>query len=411
MQQGRILTKRSPAVSVPVVEGGAPVRAIPLPFARADITSAERSALLAVLESGWLTSGPEVQRFEDEFAAKLGGGHALAVSSGTAALHLALLALGVREGDEVILPTMTFTSSAAVVVHIGARPVLCDVRARDLTIDPRQAERLISPRTRAVIAVDMGGEPAEYEELAQVRNAHSRVAIISDAAHSLGAAYHGRPVGRIADLTAFSFYVTKPITTAEGGMLVAIDDSRLERARVFALHGLSAGAWKRYETGGSWSYDVIEAGYKYNLPDLLAALGRVQLARAEDMRARRRTIARRYSEEFGQEDTLEIAYTRDVESHSWHLYILRLNLERLACDRSHFVRALQAEGIGCSVHFIPLHRFTFFRRLLASDQTRLRVAESEYPRLVSLPIYPTMTDSDVDDVVGAVLKIARHYRR
>jgi perosamine synthetase len=392
-----------------VRDAAAPEVVRPVPFALPDITTAEIDAVVDVLRSGWLTTGPAVREFERAFAAYLGVGHALAVNSGTAALHLALEAAGVRAGDEVIVPTYTFTASAEVVCYLGARPVLVDVRADDLNVDPDEVARALSPRTKAVVGVDIAGVPCDWDALRTV--AGNNVVLIDDAAHALPSASHGRPVGQLADMTAFSFYATKTLTTGEGGMLVTDDESRAEHARMMSLHGLSRDAWRRYMAAGSWYYEVVAAGFKYNMTDLAAALGLVQLRRLHEMQERRARIARRYEEALSDVAELELPRVPADRSTSWHLYIIRLELERLGCDRAAFVDALAAAGIGVSVHFIPLHLHPFYRDTFNYAPEDFPVALREYSRAISLPVYSKMTDGDVDRVIAAVLRTVRVNRR
>jgi dTDP-4-amino-4,6-dideoxygalactose transaminase len=392
-----------------VRQAAAPEAVRPLPFALPDITAAEIDAVTDVLRSGWLTTGPAVREFERAFAASLGVGHALAVNSGTAALHLALEAAGVGPGDEVIVPTYTFTASAEVACYLGARPVLVDVRTDDLNIDPEQVARALSPRTKAIVGVDIAGVPCDWHILRTVVG--KGVALVDDAAHALPSALQGRPVGRWADITTFSFYATKTLTTGEGGMLVTDDGPRAEHARMMSLHGLSRDAWRRYMAAGSWFYEVVAAGYKYNMTDLAAALGLVQLRRLHEMHERRAQIARRYEEALGEVAELELPRVPADRSTSWHLYIIRLELERLSCDRAAFVEALAAAGIGVSVHFIPLHLHPFYRDTFNYAPDDFPVALREYSRVISLPVYSKMTDDDVDRVIAAVVRTVRANRR
>ena len=338
-----------------------------LPFARPSITEREKQAVLEVLDSGWLTTGPRAKEFEARFATTVGSRHAVALNSATAALHLALEALGVGPGDEVIVPTWTFAASAEVVVYRGARPVLVDVDRRTLNLTPEIVLAAVTPRTRAVVAVHIAGMPLDIERL--VTDLEPRgIAVVEDAAHvfpsRIGGA-GGRYAGTFGRAGAFSFYATKTITTGEGGMLVTDDDAIADRARVMSLHGISRDAWNRYAANGSWYYEIEDAGFKYNMTDIAAALGIVQLERAEELLAARRSIAAAYSEGFrasAAADLLELPEDAVDGSHAWHLYIVRLRLDRLALDRAAVMAALSEEGIGASVHFIPLHLHPYYRR-------------------------------------------------
>jgi perosamine synthetase len=381
-----------------------------VPFARPDIRDEEIAAVTRVLRSGWLTTGPEAQAFERELAARLGAKHAIAVVSGTAALHLALEAAGIGPDDEVIVPTWTFTASAEVARYLGARPVIVDVRAADLNVDVAAVERAITERTKAIVGVDIGGQPCDWHRLRDLAGARE-VVLVDDAAHALPATLRGELIGTWADLTAFSFYVTKTLATGEGGMLVTANDRWAERARVMSLHGISHDAWKRYTAEGTWRYEVIAPGFKYNMTDVAAALGRVQLSRLDAMKGRRETIARRYTDAFAEDDALEPPVVASDRESAWQLYILRLRLEILRHDRAVFIEQLRQRGIGTSVHFIPLHLHPYWR-----DTYRLRpqdfpVATREYERVISLPIYSAMSDDDVTAVIDAVRAVVRADRR
>jgi perosamine synthetase len=379
-------------------------------FARPDITDAEVEAVVRVLRSGWLTTGPETKRFEAGFAKRVGSRHAIAVCSGTAALHLALEAAGIGPDDEVIVPTWTFTASAEVARYLGAKPVIVDVRADDLNVDTSAVERAITKRTKAIVGVDIGGQPADWHLLRDIARARG-IVTVDDAAHALPATLRGELIGKWADLTAFSFYATKTLATGEGGMLVTENDRWAERVRVMALHGISHDAWNRYTAAGTWRYEVVAPGFKYNMTDVAAALGNVQLARLDEMQRRREEIAGRYNDAFAEDDALEPPTVRADRASAWQLYILRLRLETLRSDRGAIIEQLKARGIGTSVHFIPLHLHPYWR-----DTYRLRpedfpVATREFARVISLPLYSAMSDDDVAAVIEAVRAVVREDRR
>ena len=381
-----------------------------IPFARPDITDAEVAAVTKVLRSGWLTTGAEAKAFEGDFAAYVGARHAVGVNSGTAALHLALEALGVEAQHEVIVPTWTFTASAEVTRYLGATPVIVDVLPADLNVDPDAVERAITPRTKAIVGVDIGGRPCDWHRLRELA-AGRGIALVDDAAHALPASLLGRGIGTWADLTAFSFYATKTLTTGEGGMLVTDSDAWAERAKVMSLHGITHDAWKRYTAEGSWRYEVVAPGFKYNLTDIAAAMGRVQLARVEAMAARRTAIAARYDQAFADLHEIETPAASADRVSAWQLYIIRLRLDLLRTDRAAFITELGERGVGASVHFIPLHLHTYWRdtyRLRAED---FPVASREYERVVSLPIYSALTDQEVDRVIDVVRETATALRR
>jgi dTDP-4-amino-4,6-dideoxygalactose transaminase len=385
-------------------------RASFLPFALPHITQAEIDEVVDTLHSGWLSTGPKTKRFEKEFASFVNAPHAVAVNSATAAMHLALDALGIHEGDEVIVPVYTFTATAEVVVHCGARPVFVDVDPVTCNLNPMQLEKRITLRTRAIIVVHIAGLPAEMDDILAIARAHS-LPVIEDAAHAFPAAYRGRSIGSIGDMTAFSFYATKTLTTGDGGMLTTANPEYAERAAIMALHGISRDAWKRYAFGGSWYYEVVAAGYKYNMTDIAASLGLHQLARCQWLLQRRQQIARRYTEAFASLPEVETPPAPSHVVHAWHLYMLRLRLERLTLSRNEFIQALTAVQIGTSVHFIPLHIQPFFRDTYQLTPGDFPAALNAYQRVVSLPIYPGMTDEDVEDVICAVEQIVGTHRK
>jgi dTDP-4-amino-4,6-dideoxygalactose transaminase len=379
-----------------------------LPYNRPSIDEEEIAAVVEALRSGWITTGPRTQEFERRFADYTGAAHAVGLSSATAALHLALIAAGVGPGDEVIVPVYTFAACAHVVVHLGATPVFVDVCPDDLNLGPEEVERAITPRTRALMAVHFAGQPCRMEPLLALARAHD-LFLLEDAAHAVGARYRGRPVGSIGDATAFSFYATKNLTTGEGGMLTTNRDDVEETARLYALHGMSRDAWRRYRRGGSWYYEVVAPGYKYNMSDIQAALGLAQLARLDERNAHRAALARRLTDALKGCEAIELPATRPEVEHAWHLYTIRLREGALAIDRDRFIAELEARGIGTSVHFIPLHLHPYYRE--HAGACAFPVAESAYERLISLPLYPRMTDADADRVADAVADVARRHAR
>lgn len=382
-----------------------------LPFHVPTIGEEEVQEVVATLRSGWLTTGPRVKQFEQEFARYIGCQQAVAVNSGTAALHLALDAVGITEGDEVVLPTMTFTATAEVVTYLRARPVLLDCQPDTLNLDPEQIERAISPTTRAIIPVHMGGRPCDMDRILEIAR-HYRLKVIEDAAHALPTRYHGRMVGTIGDITCFSFYATKTITTGEGGMATTDNPEWAERMRIMSLHGISKDAWKRYSAEGSWYYEVLSPGYKYNLTDVAAAIGIHQLKKCERFWEIRQRYAALYHE--GLQDVAELTLppvAAEGQQHAWHLYILQLNLERLRITRNQFIALLKERQIGTSVHFIPLHLHPYYRDTWGYRAADFPQASAAFARIVSLPLYPQMTEADVAYVIDTVREVVRHYRR
>jgi perosamine synthetase len=385
------------------VDGGTPVRRTKLPYGHQDIREEDIAAVVDVLRSDWLTTGPGVSGFEEAVAKFTGSRHAVAVNSGTAALHAAAFALNLGPGDEVVTTPMTFCSTANSVVFQGARPVFADVDADTLLIDPAAVERKISRHTRAIFAVDYAGQPCDYDALQAIADRHG-LALLDDACHAIGGAYRDRPVGSLGRLNTFSFHPVKHITTGEGGMVTTDDPELARRARMFRTHGIDSDPRKR-ETGGQWYYEMVELGYNYRVSDFACALGRSQLARLPEMVRRRQEIARRYDEAFAATDLLEPLGTRDEVRHAYHLYVVRLNLGALTAGRGEIFRALHAEGIGVNVHYIPVHLHPFYRDRFGTRPGDCPVAEAAYERMFSLPIWSGMTDQDVDDVIAAVGKV------
>jgi dTDP-4-amino-4,6-dideoxygalactose transaminase len=372
-----------------------------LPYCLPTIGEAEIAEVADSLRSGWVTTGPKVKRFEAEFARYTGVEHAIAVSSCTAALHVTLAALDIGPGDEVIVPTLTFCSTANVVVHLGATPVVVDID-REYQISPAAVEAAITPQTRAIIPVHYAGQACDLDELRALA-APQGIDIVEDAAHAAGSEYRGRKIGGHGRAAAFSFYATKNMTTGEGGMITTDDDALAARMRLLALHGMSHDAWKRYSAAGSWYYEVVEAGYKDNMTDMQAAMGIHQLRALDGFIARRREIAQRYGQAFAGMDEIVTPHERPDRSHTYHLYAIRLAADRLSIDRQQFIDALRRANIGTSVHFIPLHRHPFYQKKYGYRPEQFPVAEEIYAGLLSLPLYPRMSDADVEDVIEAVL--------
>jgi dTDP-4-amino-4,6-dideoxygalactose transaminase len=382
-----------------------------IPFHRPSIGNEEISAVNSVLASKWLTTGPVAQQFEAEFAAYVGARYAIAVNSATAALQLAMDAIGLKAGDEVLVPSYTFTATAEVVTYFGARPLLCDSVAGGFNIDPLDAAHRITERTKAIIPVHVAGEACDLDTIHALARPYG-LHVVEDAAHALPATVAGRSIGSISDLTAFSFYATKTITTGEGGMLTTDNEDYARRASMMRLHGISGDAWKRYSKEGSWYYEVVEAGYKLNMPDILAALGREQLKKADDFWRRRSEIAQRYAEAFSKLEEFECPPKgRAGDNHSWHLFILRLRPELLEAGRSEFVSQLRSEGIGTSVHFIPLHRHPFYKATYGCRDNDFPHAEDAFSRCLSLPIFPDMSEQEVERVIHAVMKVGEKNRK
>jgi dTDP-4-amino-4,6-dideoxygalactose transaminase len=382
-----------------------------IPFHRPCLGREEIDEVLSVMASGWLTTGPVAQRLEKEFASYIGCKYALAVNSATSALQLALDAIGLKPGEEVLLPTYTFTATAAVVKHFGAHPVLCDSLDGGFNIDPEDLRRRVTAKTRGIMPVHIAGQACDLDSLRAIAQRHG-LQIIEDAAHALPASYRGSRIGNVSALAAFSFYATKTITTAEGGMITTNNPEYAERLAMMRLHGISGDAWKRYAKEGSWYYEVLDAGYKCNLPDLLAAVGVAQLAKCDDFWQRRREIAKMYQKRLAGIDELELPPAcEDGDQHSWHLFILRIRPERLDLGRNGFIDELKRLGVGTSVHFIPLHLHPFYQQYYGYRAGDFPNAEDAYSRCISLPIFPGLNESEVDRIVEAIENIVCTHRK
>jgi perosamine synthetase len=391
------------------LHGGEPIRTTRLPYGRQWLDEDDIAAVVDVLRSDWLTTGPKVSAFEAEFAATTGAREAVAVSSGTAALHAAVYAIGVGPGDEVIVPAMTFAATANCVVFQGGTPVFADVEADTLLLGPGQVVSRIGPRTKAIIAVDYAGHPCDYDGLRSLANEHG-LTLIADACHALGATYRGRKVGTLADLSAFSFHPVKHITTGEGGMVTTDRTDWAQRMQRFRSHGITADHRQR-EREGSWFYEMTDLGYNYRISDVQCALGISQLAKLSRWVERRQLIAQRYNQAFADLPGIRPLGTRCDVGHAYHLYVVRIDEAILGVDRGQVFRALQAEGIGVNVHYVPVHLHPFYRQRFGTGPGDCPVAEAAYAQVLTLPIFPAMTEQDIDDVVVAVHKVCDKANR
>jgi dTDP-4-amino-4,6-dideoxygalactose transaminase len=380
-----------------------------LPFAAPLIGEEEIAEVVDTLRSDWITTGPKVSCFEAEFAAAVSAPAALALNSCTAGLHTALAVRGIGPGDEVITTPLTFAATVNVVEHVGARPVLVDVEPDTLTIDATQIAAAINSRTRAIIPVHYAGHPADMDPIEVLAGAH-RLLVLEDAAHALPATYRGRLVGSGSNPAAFSFYATKNLTTAEGGMLTGGSDF-VARARILSLHGMSRNAATRYQAGGHWAYEILAPGFKYNMTDIQAALGLWQLRKLVRFQRRRREVVAAYQAAFAGEEALELPVERPWVEHAWHLYVLRIRPAVLRIGRDRFIEELAARNIGTSVHFIPIHLHPYYRDKYRFRPEDFPVAYDSFQRMISLPLNPRLSDQDVADVVDAVRDIVRTYRR
>jgi perosamine synthetase len=389
------------------IDGGTPVRGSFLPYGHQSIEESDIQAVVDVLRSDWLTTGPKVVEFEEAFATQVGAKHAVSFSSGTAALHGAAFAAGLKSGDEAITTPLTFAATANCVLYQGATPVFADVCPDTLNLDPEQVERRLTERTRAILSVDYAGHPADLDAIREIAS-RRRLIVIEDACHALGAEYRDRKVGAIADMTVFSFHPVKHITTGEGGMVATDNPQFAETLRRFRNHGISTDARQR-QSAGQWHYEMVLLGFNYRLPDIACALGTEQLKRLKSNLARRREIAARYEKAFHQMPGVIAPSVRADANPAWHLYPIRLDLKKLTADRAQIFRALRAENIGVNVHYIPVHLHPYYRDRFGYKGGEFPVAEDAYSRLISLPMFHAMRDSDVEDVIMAVRKVVGHF--
>jgi len=389
------------------IDGGSPVRDTLLPYGRQSVDEADIQAVVEVLRSNWLTTGPKVGEFEDEFAAYVGSAHAVSFSSGTAALHGAAFTAGLKPGDEAITTPLTFAATANCILYQGATPVFADVSSDTLNIDPAQVEKKITPRTRAIIPVDYAGHPADLDSVMGSARKHDLI-VIEDACHALGAEYKGSRVGSIADMTVFSFHPVKHVTTGEGGMVTTNNPEFAETLRRFRSHGISSDARQR-QSAGQWHYEMVLLGFNYRLTDIVCALGIEQLKKLESNLTRRRQIAAMYDAAFHHLPGIVPPVVKSEVNPAWHLYPVRLDLEKLSAHRGQIFRALRAENIGVNVHYIPVHLHPYYRDRFGYRGGEFPLAEAAYARLISLPMFHSMSDNDVGDVIHAVRKVLANY--
>jgi len=391
------------------IHGGKPVRDTLLPYGRQSLDQQDIQAVVEVLRSDWLTTGPKVAEFEERFAEWVGAKHAVSFSSGTAALHGAAFTAGLGPRDEAITTPLTFCATANCVVYQGATPVFADVSADTLNLDPARVSEKITKQTKAVIAVDYAGQPSDLDELRAKAQRH-RLIFIEDACHALGAEYRGKRVGSLADMTIFSFHPVKHLTTGEGGMVTTQDAKLAETLRRFRNHGISSEARQRQQSG-QWFYEMVLLGFNYRLTDVACALGLNQLDRLESNLARRREIAARYTKAFREIPAVIAPDVRDELNPAWHLYPIRLKRELLSVDRGEIFRALRAENLGVNVHYIPVHQHPYYRDHYGYRGGEFPIAEAAYESLISLPMFHGMTDQDAEDVIHAVHKVTANYAR
>ena len=379
-------------------------------FHKPFISEEEVNEIVDTVRSGWLSMGPKTIRFEEAFNSYIGCKKSIAVSSWTAAGHLTLEAYGIRPGDEVIVPTMTFPATAEIVCYFAAKPVIVDVDEDTLNISLKEIERAITPKTKAIIPVHYGGQQCDMDEIHDIANKHN-IKVIEDAAHSLPATYKGKKVGTISDVTCFSFYATKTLSTGEGGMICTNDEEIAERCSIMRLHGINRDAWKRYTESGSWYYEVVAPGYKYNFTDLQASLGLPQLKKVDLMWQSRRDIAARYTQALKDNEFLTLHTVKGDRESSWHLFPIRLKLERLKINRAQLIDEMRKLNIGAGVHFMPVHQHVYYTQTYKLDDKDYPVASSVFPKLVSLPIYPGMKEEHVDRVINVLVDLLTKYKK
>lgn len=391
------------------LHGGAPVRATLLPYGHHEIDDDDVAAVARVLRSDWLTSGPAVGEFEAAFARAVGAPDAVAVSNGTAALHAVMFAIGIGPGDEVIVPPMTFAASANAVVYQGGTPVFADVDAGTLLIDPARAAAKITPRTKAIVAVDYTGQPCDYDALRRIVAGRPDIRIVADACHALGARERDRPVGTLADLSVFSLHPVKHITTGEGGVVTTENPALAARMRMFRNHGITIDHQQR-GVQASWIYEIVDLGYNYRLTDIQCGLGISQIGKLAARVARRQAIAEEYRRAFASIPEVQPLDVRPGATHAYHLFVVRLDTARLSADRATIFAALRRENIGVNVHYIPVHLHPFYRQRFGLGPGVCPVAEAAYEHILTLPMFPAMTAQDIRDVVDAMAKVVEAYR-
>ncbi len=389
------------------IDGGTPVRRTLLPYGHQSIDEDDIRAVVEVLRSDWLTTGPKVREFEEAFAARVGAKHAVAFSSGTAALHGAAFAAGLKPGDEAITTPLTFAATANCILYQNARPVFADVCPDTLNLDPEKAAKRITSKTRALLPVAYAGHPADMNRFLALAEQHGLV-VIEDACHAFGAEYQGRRTGSIAHMSVFSFHPVKHVATGEGGMVTTERAEYAESMRRFRNHGISSDALQRH-TAGQWYYEMVDLGFNYRLTDLACAMGISQLKKLDANLARRREIAARYTDVLSKVRGVVVPAVRDEANPAWHLYPIRLDLGKLSADRGTIFKALRAENIGVNVHYIPVHLHPYYREHLDSKSGEYPIAEDAYERLLSLPMFHGMGDEDVEDVITAVGKVCAHF--
>lgn len=371
-----------------------------IPFHKTHTTEEEINAAVDAIKSGWLTMGPKTLDFENQFKDFIKTGNAISMNSATAALHLALKAVGLQRDDEVILPTNTFVATAEVVTYFDAIPVLCDIEENTHNIDVSKIEALITHKTKAIMPVHFAGQPCDMDEIYALASKYN-LKVIEDAAHSVPSSYKGVSIGALekTDITCFSFYATKTLSTGEGGMATTFNDGYAKSMKINRLHGISKDAWDRYTIKGSWRYDIVDNGCKYNTTDINSSIGLVQLRKQNDLRAKRENIANKYNEAFKNDSNIIIPFLKEDRITSWHLYVIKIE------NRDEVIEKLKASGVGCSVHFIPVHKHTYYKNKYGYKNEDYPISNKVFGKSLSLPIYPDMSDEEIQYVINKVKEI------
>ncbi|MFX1297589.1 MAG: UDP-4-amino-4,6-dideoxy-N-acetyl-beta-L-altrosamine transaminase, partial [Promethearchaeota archaeon] len=385
----------------PAIEGGTPIRKEFLPYGTQWLDNEEIEEVIDTLKSAWITTGPKMKKFEDMFKNYIGSKFSVAVNSGTAALHISTSSIDINPGDEVITTPLTFVASANCIVYRGGTPILADIKRDTYNIDPNEIRKRITPKTKAIIPVHFAGQPCEMDEILEIAEEND-LYLIEDAAHAIDAEYKGKKIGNISDLTIFSFHPVKNITTAEGGMVTTNDEDLYEKLLMYRTHGITKDSEKRFGKSGDYSYDMQYLGFRYNLSELHAALGIHQLNKLKSFQRRRREIVEIYNKEFQSIEEIQIPIVKSNVKHSWHLYVIQIDINKLRVDRDYIFRALRGENIGVNVHYIPIHYHSFYQKNFGLKKGILPNVEWLFPRLITIPLYPRMTDEDVFDVINAL---------
>ena len=391
------------------INGGTPVRDTYLAYGKQKIDEDDINSVVKVLKGDYLTTGPIVSEFENSVAKYVGTKYAVAVSNGTAALHMACYAAGISEGDEVLVPAITFAASSNCVLYCGGKPVFIDIDPKSYNIDINKIKEKITNKTKAIIPVDFAGQSVDMDSILKIAEEYNLI-VIEDAAHALGSEYKNEKVGSKAHMTEFSFHPVKPITTGEGGVVVTNSKELYEKMILFRSHGITRNSELMTENQGPWYYEQIDLGYNYRLTDIQSALGLSQIKKLDDFILKRREIVNKYNEAFKELKEIGTPFENEYSKSGYHIYVLLLNLDKLKCGRKEIFEALQAENIGVNVHYLPVYLHPYYKKL-GYKKGQCPVAEDIYNRMITIPLFPSMTNKDVKDVIEAVKKVLNYYRK